>query len=150
MSLTNQPVRVIGGGLAGCEAAWQLAMRGIPVLLYEMKPKKYSPAHKYPGLAELVCSNSLKAIRLESAAGLLKQEMRRFGSLILEAAELTSVSAGGALAVSREDFSDYITKKIDESELITVISEEVLDRASGNVMIAAGPRASDVLSPNIR
>lgn len=150
MSLTNQPVRVIGGGLAGCEAAWQLAMRGIPVLLYEMKPKKYSPAHKYPGLAELVCSNSLKAIRLESAAGLLKQEMRRFGSLILEAAELTSVSAGGALAVSREDFSDYITKKIDESELITVISEEVLDIPSGNVIIAAGPLASDGLSASIR
>ena len=101
-------VKVIGAGLAGCEAAVQLAGRGFDVELHEMKPQKYSPAHHYEGFAELVCSNSLKAARPESACGLLKEEMRRFGSVILQAAEKTAVPAGGALAVNRTEFSDEI------------------------------------------
>ena len=105
-------IRVIGAGLAGCEAAWQIAKAGVPVDLYEMKPKKFSPAHHYAGLAELVCSNSLKAERLDSAAGLLKQEMRLFGSLTMESADQTRVPAGGALAVNRTEFSDYITQNV--------------------------------------
>ena len=105
-------VKVIGAGLAGCEAAVQLARRGFDVELHEMKPEKYSPAHKYPGFGELVCSNSLKAARPESACGLLKEEMRRFGSVILEAADKTKVPAGGALAVDRDIFSKTITEKI--------------------------------------
>ncbi|MEG0754185.1 MAG: FAD-dependent oxidoreductase, partial [Angelakisella sp.] len=104
-------VTVIGAGLAGCEAAWTLAQKGIAVTLREMKPEKYSDAHSYSGFGELVCSNSLKATRLASAAGLLKEEMRMLGSLILEAAALSAVSAGGALAVDRERFSDIITEK---------------------------------------
>ena len=99
-------VKVIGAGLAGCEAAWQLANSGIEVELYEMKPEKYTPAHSYQGFAELVCSNSLKAARVGSAAGMLKEEMRMLGSLTMECAEKTKVSAGGALAVDREKFSD--------------------------------------------
>ena len=100
-------ISVIGGGLAGCEAANQLANRGFKVDLYEMKPQKYTPAHHYEGLCELVCSNSLKAMRLESAAGLLKTEMEMMGSLVVECAKATSVAAGGALAVDRKLFSDY-------------------------------------------
>ena len=96
-----EPVTVLGAGLAGCEAAWQLAKRGIPVVLYEMKPQKFSPAHKSQGLAELICSNSLKASRIDSAAGLLKEEMRRLGSLLVPCAEQCAVPAGGALAVDR-------------------------------------------------
>ena len=103
-------VIVAGAGLAGCEAAWQLARKGIAVDIYEMKPKKFTPAHHYPGFAELVCSNSLKASRIESAAGLLKEEMRLFGSLTMESAAQSSVAAGGALAVDRKKFSDYITR----------------------------------------
>ena len=105
-------VTIIGAGLAGCEAAWQLSNMGISVDLYEMKPKKYSPAHKYQGFAELVCSNSLKASRLDSAAGLLKEEMRILGSIIVPCAYETSVAAGGALAVDRTAFSDLVTEKI--------------------------------------
>ena len=105
-------IKVIGAGLAGCEAAWRAANSGYDVLLYEMKPVKYTPAHHYQGFAELVCSNSLKASRIESAAGMLKEEMRLLGSLVMEAAAATSVEAGGALAVNRTDFSDYITEKI--------------------------------------
>ena len=112
--MTQAQVTVLGAGLAGCEAAWQLANAGINVELYEMKPKKFTPAHKYTGLAELVCSNSLKAERVESAAGLLKEEMRRLGSLTMLAAEVSRVSAGGALAVNREQFSDFITEKINK------------------------------------
>lgn len=97
-------VKVIGAGLAGCEAAWQLAKAGIDVELYEMKPKKFTPAHKYMGFAELVCSNSLKADRIDSAAGMLKEEMRRLGSVTMECAAETKVSAGGALAVDRKSF----------------------------------------------
>lgn len=143
-------VKVIGAGLAGCEAAWQLANHGIEVDLYEMKPQKYSPAHKYKGFAELVCSNSLKAARVDSAAGLLKEEMRRLGSLTMECAEITKVSAGGALAVDREKFSDAVTEKIKSNNLINVISEEVKEIPDGNVIIATGPLTSDALADSIQ
>ena len=105
---------VIGAGLAGCEAAWQLASRGINVTLYEMKPKKFTPAHHYEGFAELVCSNSLRSDKLENAVGLLKEELRRMGSLIMMCADECRVPAGGALAVDRCGFSDLVTKKIKE------------------------------------
>ena len=105
-------VHVVGAGLAGSEAAWRLAQDGVRLRLHEMKPQKFSPAHSYPGFAELVCSNSLKASRLGSAAGLLKEEMRVLGSLTMEAAQSCAVSAGGALAVDRTQFSDYITAKL--------------------------------------
>lgn len=143
-------VKVIGAGLAGCEAAWQLAENGIQVELYEMKPQKYTPAHKYKGFAELVCSNSLKAERIESAAGLLKEEMRRLGSITMLAAEKTKVSAGGALAVSREDFSDYITEKISSHPNIRIISQEVKEISEGHVIVATGPLTSDELSKSIQ
>lgn len=143
---------VIGGGLAGVEAASQLARRGISVTLYEMKPQSFSPAHKTEMLAELVCSNSLKAERLGSAAGLLKEEMRRFGSVCLEAADISRVPAGGALAVDRDIFSSYITERIAENKNITLVREEVkkipLD-SDGAVIVAAGPLASSELSEDI-
>lgn len=142
---------VIGGGLAGVEAASQLAKRGIKVTLYEMKPQKYSPAHKSEMLAELVCSNSLKAERLGSAAGLLKAEMRRFGSVCLEAADKARVPAGGALAVDRELFSRYITESVTQNENITLVREEIKNiPLDGEVVIvAAGPLASEALSEDI-
>lgn len=143
-------VKVIGAGLAGCEAAWQLAESGISVRLYEMKPEKYTPAHSYKGFAELVCSNSLKAERIESAAGLLKEEMRRLGSLTMLAAEKTRVSAGGALAVAREAFSDCVTEKIISHPNIEVISGEVREIPEGYVIIATGPLTSDALSRSIQ
>lgn len=142
-------VKVVGAGLAGCEAAWQLANAGIDVELYEMKPLKYTPAHKYSGYAELVCSNSLKAQRLESAAGLLKEEMRRLGSLCMDAAQHTCVPAGGALAVCREKFSDFITDKINSSPKIKVVHEEVTTIPDGYVIIATGPLTSEPLSKSI-
>ena len=142
-------VKVIGAGLAGCEAAWQLAQAGIHVDLYEMKPKKFSPAHKYEGFAELVCSNSLKASRVNSAAGLLKEEMRRLGSLTVPCAEETAVPAGGALAVDRKLFSDLVTEKIKSHENITLHSEEVTEIPEGNVIIATGPLTSDGLAESI-
>lgn len=145
----NNTVTVIGGGLAGCEASWQLAQRGIKVNLFEMKPKKYTPAHKFRGFAELVCSNSLKASRIESAAGLLKEEMRRLGSLIVPCAEETSVEAGGALAVDREKFSLLVTERIKSHENINIISDEVSEIPQGNVIIATGPLTSDSLAPDI-
>ncbi len=132
-------ITVIGAGLAGTEAAWRAANKGFSVLLYEMKPKKFTPAHHYEGFAELVCSNSLKAARLESAAGMLKAEMRLLGSLTMEAAEASSVEAGGALAVNRTDFSDYITAKIRSHPKITVISEEISRFPESNTIIATGP-----------
>ena len=143
-------VKVIGAGLAGCEAAWQLASRGIEVELYEMKPVKYTPAHKYEGFAELVCSNSLKAERIGSAAGMLKEEMRRLGSLVLECADKTKVSAGGALAVDRKAFSDAVTEKINSQPLIKVISEEVTEIPDGDVIIATGPLTSEPLAESIK
>ncbi len=145
----SKKVKVIGGGLAGVEAAWALANKGIKVELYEMKPKKYSPAHKLPTLAELVCSNSLKAERIESAAGLLKEEMRRLGSICVECAYKCKVPAGGALAVDRDDFSRLITEKISSHENITIINKEITEIPDGNVIIAAGPLASDALSEKI-
>lgn len=143
-------VKVIGAGLAGCEAAMQLARRGFSVELCEMKPQRFSPAHKYGGFAELVCSNSLKAARAESACGLLKEEMRRFGSVILEAAERTSVPAGGALAVDRERFSDEVTRIIRENPNINVISGEVTELPTENAVICTGPLTSDALAEKIR
>lgn len=145
----NEQVTVIGGGLAGVEAAWQIANRGIKVRLFEMKPQKYSPAHHLPLLAELVCSNSLKAKRLESAAGLLKEEMRHLGSLCMECADLCEVPAGGALAVDRDEFSLLITEKIRNHSNIEIINEEVTEIPDGNVIIAAGPLASEAISEKI-
>ncbi|MGN0586705.1 MAG: methylenetetrahydrofolate--tRNA-(uracil(54)-C(5))-methyltransferase (FADH(2)-oxidizing) TrmFO [Oscillospiraceae bacterium] len=146
----DKKVTVIGAGLAGCEAAWQLANAGIKVSLIEMKPLKFSPAHKYSGFAELVCSNSLKAARVNSAAGLLKEEMRRLGSLTVPCAEATAVPAGGALAVDREKFSDMITEKIRFHANIEVISAEADSIPEGNVIIATGPLTSDKMSAPIR
>ena len=142
-------VKVIGAGLAGCEAAWQLANAGIEVELYEMKPKKFTPAHHYDGMAELVCSNSLKASRVDSACGLLKEEMRLLGSLIVPCAVETQVEAGGALAVDRTKFSDLVTEKIKSHPLINVISEEVCAVPEGNVIIATGPLTSGALAESI-
>lgn len=142
--------RVIGAGLAGCEAAMQLARRGIQVELYDMKPVKFTPAHKYEGFAELVCSNSLKAARVDSACGLLKEEMRRFGSVICEAAEKTAVPAGGALAVNRTAFSDEVTRIVRSNPNIMVISEEVTEFPEENAIIATGPLTSDTLANKIR
>ena len=143
-------VTVLGGGLAGCEAAWQLAQRGIPVKLYEMKPGKKSPAHHLDTMAELVCSNSLRSDRLTNAVGLLKAEMRLLGSLIMRVADETAVPAGGALAVDRDHFSEGIDRAIRQHPLITVIPEEVTEiPAEGTVIIATGPLTSDSLSEAI-
>ena len=143
-------VKVIGAGLAGCEAAWQLAKAGISVQLYEMKPKKYSPAHHYSGFAELVCSNSLKAARIGSAAGMLKAEMRLFDSLILRCAKESAVAAGGALAVDRTRFSDLVTEAIRQNEHICIFEEEVTEIPEEPVIIATGPLTSEGLSEAIR
>ena len=142
-------VIVVGAGLAGCEAAWDLARRGIAVELHEMKPHKYTPAHHYTGFAELVCSNSLKAMRLESAAGLLKEEMRMLGSLTMQCAAQSAVSAGGALAVDRTRFSDLVTQAIRQEPLITVVEGEVEQIPAGPVIIATGPLTSQSLSEAI-
>ena len=139
-------VKVIGAGLAGCEAAWQLANRGIDVKLYEMKPKKMTPAHHSPDFAELVCSNSLRGDRLENAVGLLKEELRRVGSLILTCAEATRVEAGGCLAVDRGGFSRMVTEKIRSHPRVTVMEEEVTQVPEEPVIIATGPLTSDALS----
>ena len=141
---------VIGAGLAGVEAAWQLAKAGIETELWEMKPLKYSPAHKMTGYAELVCSNSLKAMRLDSAAGMLKEEMRRFGSVCMIAAEQCAVAAGGALAVDRDKFSALVTQKILSRPEITLIREEVTEIPDGVAVIAAGPLASEPISEKIK
>lgn len=143
-------VTVIGAGLAGCEAAFALAERGIPVVLCEMKPQKYSPAHHSEGFAELVCSNSLKAMRVNSAAGLLKAEMERMGSLIVAAAKQCAVPAGGALAVDRGVFSAIITEKIRSHPLIEVREGEVTSiPEEGDVILATGPLTSDALAGEI-
>ena len=141
---------VLGGGLAGCEAAWQLAKRGISVTLYEMKPIKKTPAHKSDLFAELVCSNSLKANRVDSAAGLLKEEMRRFGSICLESADKCSVPAGGALAVDRDLFSEFITEKIKNCPNITVVNEVVGEIPKDTVcIVATGPLTDGKLAEEI-
>lgn len=142
-------VKVIGAGLAGSEAAWQLAKRGIGVELHEMKPEKMTPAHHSTDFAELVCSNSLRGDRLENAVGLLKEELRRCGSLIMECAEATRVEAGGCLAVDRAGFSAMVTEKIRSNPLITVIPGEVTQVPEGPVIIATGPLTSDALSQAI-
>lgn len=145
-----EPVIVIGAGLAGCEATWQLAQRNIPVILHEMKPEKMSPAHHSAGFAELVCSNSLRSDQLENAVGLLKEELRRCGSLILACADETRVEAGGALAVDREGFSRLVTERIRNHPLITVVEGEVTDiPAEGQVIVASGPLTSDALAQAI-
>ena len=142
-------VKVIGAGLAGSEAAWQLAQRGIDVELYEMKPKKMSPAHHSADFAELVCSNSLRGDRLENAVGLLKEELRRCGSLIMQCAEATRVEAGGCLAVDRGGFARMVTEKIRSHPHITVVEEEVTYVPEGPVIIATGPLTSDAMSDAI-
>ncbi len=142
-------VKVIGAGLAGSEAAWQLAQRGIEVELYEMKPHKMTPAHHSTNFAELVCSNSLRGDRLENAVGLLKEELRRCGSLILQCADATRVEAGGCLAVDRDGFAALVTEKIRNHPNITVIDREVTEVPEGPVIIATGPLTSDALSEAI-
>lgn len=145
--MTNNisPVTVVGAGLAGCEAAWQLAKRGVPVRLIDMKPQKYSPAHKSPGFAELVCSNSLKAEQLTNASGLLKAELRALDSLILSAAEASRVPAGGALAVDRRLFSDRITEAVKGHPLVTFESRVVDELPEGPTIIATGPLTDPAL-----
>ncbi len=138
--MTDTKIRIIGAGLAGCEAAWQAARLGVRVELYEMKPIKFSPAHHKDGFAELVCSNSLRSNQLSNAVGLLKEELNLMGSLIMEAAYATEVPAGSALAVDRNKFSEYITEKITNHPLISVITEEVIEIPSdGITVIATGP-----------
>ena len=140
----EKTLKVYGAGLAGCEAAWQAAKRGVRVELYEMKPKKFTPAHHSEGFAELVCSNSLRSDSVTNAVGLLKEELRRMGSLIIEAADATRVPAGSALAVDRDLFSAYITEKIKTHPNITVVAKEVTDVEDGQVtVIATGPLTSD-------
>lgn len=143
-------VTVIGAGLAGCEAAWHLDHQGIQVTLVEMKPLRYSPAHHSEGFAELVCSNSLKAERISSAGGLLKAEMKRLGSLLVDCAYRCRVPAGGALAVDRDEFSRLVTQEILNCPNITVEHREVTQIPEGNVIIAAGPLASDAISAQIQ
>ncbi len=144
-------VRIIGAGLAGSEAAWHLANRGIEVDLIEMKPEKKSPAHQLDSFGELVCSNSLRSNRIENAVGLLKEEMRILGSLVMEAAEATQVPAGGALAVDREGFSDYITEKLTNHDKIHVIQDEITELPEdGYHIIATGPLTSEALSSAIQ
>ncbi len=144
-----EKVKVIGAGLAGSEAAWQLAQRGIQVELYEMKPHKKSPAHHSDTFAELVCSNSLRGDRLENAVGLLKEELRRLDSIIIQCADATRVEAGGCLAVDRYGFSQMVTDKIRNHPNITVITQEVTEVPEGPVIIASGPLTSDALSDAI-
>ncbi len=144
-------ITVIGAGLAGCEAAWAIARAGIPVILKEMKPKRFTPAHKSTQFAELVCSNSLKAARLESAAGMLKEEMRRLGSLCMEVAATCAVPAGGALAVDREAFAAGVTARIKSHPLITVVEEECIALSTeGITVIATGPLTSDALASALK
>lgn len=152
MKRALEPITVIGGGLAGSEAAWQLASREIPVVLVEMKPHVFSAAHKSPDLGELVCSNSLRSSSMMSAPGLLKEELRIMGSLIMEAADATAVPAGKALAVDRDLFARRITERISGHPLVTVKREEVLrvpQEVEGHVIIATGPLTSDALADDI-
>ncbi len=144
-----QTVTIVGAGLAGSEAAYQLAKRGIKVKLYEMRPKKFTSAHKTSGFAELICSNSLRAASIENAVGLLKEEMNRIGSIIMEAAYATKVEAGGALAVDRDLFSEYITNKLRSMENIEIINEEITSIPDGACIIASGPLTTDALHQEI-
>lgn len=144
-----EKVTVIGAGLAGSEAAWQLSKRGIPVRLMEMKPAKMTPAHHADTFAELVCSNSLRSDELTNAVGLLKQELRVLGSLIMDCADKTRVAAGGALAVDREGFSRMVTERLSASENVEIVSGEVTEIPEGEVIIASGPLTSDSLAEAI-
>ena len=146
----KETITVIGAGLAGSEASYQLAKRGYKVKLYEMRPKKLTPAHKTGLFAELVCSNSLRAAGLENAVGLLKEEMRMLDSLIIRCADATRVPAGGALAVDRDLFSELVTNEIRNNPLIEVIEEEIIEIPDGPVIIASGPLTSDTLSEKIK
>lgn len=150
--MTISPVHVIGAGLAGCEAVTQLTRHGIPVILHEMRPVKSDGAHKTAYFAELVCSNSLRAANIENAVGLLKEEMRRLGSLIMQKADEHQVPAGGALAVDRDGFAAAVTEAVKANPLVTVIHEEVTDLESleGTVIVASGPLTSDALFANIK
>ena len=142
-------VSIIGAGLAGCEAAWQLAQKDIEVQLFEMRPYKLTPAHVTGNFAELVCSNSLRSNELTNAVGLLKEEMRRLGSVIIMCADQTRIPAGGALAVDREGFSALITKTVESHPLITINRHEVTDIPDGRVIIATGPLTTDVLASKL-
>ncbi len=137
--MTNDPITVVGGGLAGCEAAWQLAERGLPVVLKEMKPERMSPAHSSPRLAELVCSNSLRGGALSSAVGLLKEELKRLGSLLMRVAERTAVPAGRALAVDRVLFSEAVEAAVSSHENITISTETIERLPDDRVIVATGP-----------
>ena len=150
--MSDKHIKIIGAGLAGCEAAWQAAERGVMVTLYEMKPKRFSPAHHSEGFAELVCSNSLRSNQTNNAVGLLKEELKLLGSLIIEAAYATQVPAGSALAVNRDEFSSYITEKIRSHPNITVIHDEVeeIDPDTDEItVVASGPLTSESLSESI-
>lgn len=150
--MTISPVHVIGAGLAGCEAVTQLTRHGIPVILHEMRPVKSDEAHKTAYFAELVCSNSLRAGNIENAVGLLKEEMRRLGSLIMQKADEHQVPAGGALAVDRDGFAAAVTEAVKANPLVTVIHEEVTDLESleGTVIVSSGPLTSDALFADIK
>ena len=141
-----EPVTVVGAGLAGSECAWQLARRGTPVTLFEMRPRRKTPAHQTDRLAELVCSNSLRSDDPEHPAGLLKREMERFGSLIIAAARSTSVPAGGALAVDRDRFAGLVTDRLKRHPLVTIEREEMTDLPAGEAVLATGPLTSPALS----
>ena len=148
--MSQSYINVIGAGLAGSEAAYQIAQQGIPVKLYEMRGVKSTPQHKTDNFAELVCSNSLRGDSLTNAVGLLKEEMRRLGSVILEAAEATRVPAGGALAVDREGFASRVTEKVSQHPLIEVIRDEITELPTDAItVVATGPLTSDALAKKI-
>lgn len=148
--MTERYINVIGAGLAGCEAAWQAAKRGVRVRLFEMKPKKFSPAHRMETFAELVCSNSLRSDSLTNAVGLLKEEMRRLDSLIMKCADETRLPAGGALAVDREGFSKAVTEAVKNHPGISVYNEEITSLpGDGITVIATGPLTSDAFAAEI-
>ena len=150
--MTTQHIKIIGAGLAGCEAAWQVAQLGIPVHLYEMKPQKFSPAHESPSLAELVCSNSLRSNAPTSAVGLLKEEMRQLGSLLIRIADETAVPAGQALAVNREEFAARVTEVIKSHPLIEIIHEEqtkLTEKPGAPIILATGPLTSEEMAESL-
>ncbi len=150
MSAQNA-ITIIGAGLAGCEAAWQAAQSGCRVTLYEMKPRRFSPAHTSPCLAELVCSNSLKAEGLANASGVLKEELRMLDSLLVRQADASRVPAGAALAVDREQFSSSITKAIEQHPRITLVRDEITALPlEGSVIVATGPLTSDAFAENLK
>lgn len=151
-AIAKGQIHVIGAGLAGSEAAWQIVRRGVPVILHEMRPAQSDPAHKTGDFAELVCSNSLRSASVENAVGLLKEEMRRLDSVIMRAADANRVPAGGALAVDREGFARTVTRLIKEQPLITVVEEEVTEpeKLAGIVIFASGPLTSPALSRAIQ